>query len=212
MYSEGSHPARFACAVCRDQPRRAVGDNQASFRGVFEPILEASERLAAGTAADDVRRRRTAARLEPRHHESGCAAEPWNRRPASCRIHRRMEGVGSEDPPLPSAGGRPRRRNTLSRDSAAAGWRAAGRFTPKGCRAATHEASWCASVRVAQPERAQRQLYLCGDAERVRRASTLDRKSPRNKVVKAATRARRHEEYNSISSSCFPVFVAKFVL
>src|SRR5438128_800967 len=82
----------------------------------------------------------------------------------------------------------------------------------QGLSGRNHEASWCASVRVAQPERAQRQLYLCGDAERVRRASTLDRKSPRNKVVKAATRARRHEEYNSISSSCFRVFVAKFVL
>src|SRR5439155_1615346 len=86
--------------------------------------------------------------------------------------------VGPKDPPLPSGSDCACRCDTLSCGSAAARWRAAGPHTTERCRTAAREDSWCAHIRVAEPEWAQRKFHVCGDAESVRAASLLDGTAP----------------------------------
>src|SRR6266481_5947330 len=87
-----------------------------------------------------------------------------------------MEGAGWKDTAVPARGHCSRWRDTLSCHPAIARrWFATG----ERHRPAAHKHSWGAGFRVAQSERAQRELHLLRDAGRVRAASALDRDEPR---------------------------------
>ncbi len=109
-----------ARAVCRHQPRRALGDDRASLRRAIEPLLEAvvEARLVAERIAylDDDRLAEWGygiTNLVPR-------ATPGNRRPSSGGIRGRMDGARAEDPSIQARSRGARRGHALPGDPAAA--------------------------------------------------------------------------------------------